>query len=48
MGTGQIDYPAALRAAVEAGTSLYYVEDESTDPLGHIPQSVAYLERLKL
>jgi sugar phosphate isomerase/epimerase len=48
VGTGQIDYPAVLRAAVEAGTSLYYVEDESTDPLGHIPQSVAYLERLKL
>jgi sugar phosphate isomerase/epimerase len=48
VGTGQIDYPAVLRAAVEAGTALYYVEDESTDPLGHIPQSVAYLERLKL
>ena len=48
VGTGQIDYPAVLRAAVAAGTSLYYVEDESTDPLGHIPQSVAYLERLKL
>ena len=48
VGTGQIDYPAVLRAAVEAGTSLYYVEDESTDPLVHIPQSVAYLEGLKL
>jgi sugar phosphate isomerase/epimerase len=48
VGTGQIDYPAVLRAAVDAGTSLYYVEDESTDPLGHIPQSVSYLERLKL
>jgi sugar phosphate isomerase/epimerase len=48
VGSGQIDYPAVLRAAVEAGTSLYYVEDESTDPLGHIPQTVAYLERLEL
>jgi len=48
LGTGQIDYPAVLRAAMKAGTSMYYLEDESTDPLGHIPQSLAYLEGLKL
>jgi sugar phosphate isomerase/epimerase len=48
VGTGQIDWPAVLRAAQKAGTTLYYVEDESTDPLGHIPQSVAYLEKLKV
>jgi sugar phosphate isomerase/epimerase len=48
VGTGQIDYPAVLRAAIKAGTSLYIVEDESTDPLGHIPLSLAYLEGLKL
>jgi sugar phosphate isomerase/epimerase len=48
VGTGQIDYPAVLRAAVEVGASLYYLEDESADPLGHIPESVAYLERLKI
>jgi sugar phosphate isomerase/epimerase len=48
VGTGQIDYPAVLRAAKKAGTSLYYVEDESKDPLGHIPQSVAYLSSVKL
>ncbi len=48
VGTGQIDYPAVLRAAMKAGTSMYYLEDESTDPLGHIPQSLAYLEGLKL
>jgi sugar phosphate isomerase/epimerase len=48
VGTGQIDFPAVLRAAVTAGTSMYYIEDESTDPFGHIPQSVAYLEGLKL
>jgi hypothetical protein len=33
-----------LRAAMKAGTSLYYIEDESSDPWGHIPQSVAYLK----
>ena len=48
VGTGQIDYPAVLRAAVKAGTLKYFVEDESKDPLGHIPQSVAYLEAFKL
>jgi sugar phosphate isomerase/epimerase len=47
VGTGQIDYPAVLRAAVKAGVATYYVEDESADPLGHIPKSVAYLESFK-
>ncbi len=48
VGTGQVDFPAVLRAAVKAGVSLYYVEDESSDPLGHIPPSVAFLESFKL
>lgn len=48
VGTGQIDWPAVLRAAVKSGASEYYVEDESTDPLAHIPQSLAYLQALKL
>lgn len=48
LGSGQIDYPAVLRAAMKAGASQYYVEDESPDPLGNIPRSVAYLESLKL
>jgi sugar phosphate isomerase/epimerase len=47
VGSGQIDYPAVLRAAVKAGVATYYVEDESADPLGHIPQSVAFLEAFK-
>ena len=48
VGTGQIDWPAVLRAAMKAGATEYYIEDESTDPLTHIPQSVAYLQGLKL
>lgn len=48
VGTGQLDMPAILRAAVNAGAKLYYIEDESADPLAHIPQSVAYLEAFKL
>ena len=38
LGSGQIDYPAVLRAAMKAGASQYYVEDESTDPLGQHPE----------
>ena len=48
LGTGQVDWPAVLRAAMKAGASLYYVEDESADPWGHIPQSLQYLKNLKL
>jgi sugar phosphate isomerase/epimerase len=48
LGTGQIDLPAVLRAAVKAGVALYYVEDESTDPLAHIPESVAFLAGFRL
>ena len=48
LGTGQVDWPAVLRAATKAGASLYYIEDESADPWGHIPKSVAYLSTLKL
>jgi len=43
VGTGQVDMPSVLRAAKSAGTSLFYLEDESADPWGHIPQSIAYL-----
>lgn len=48
VGSGQIDYPTVLRAAKKAGVSRYYVEDESKDPLAHIPQSLVYLDRVKL
>jgi sugar phosphate isomerase/epimerase len=48
VGTGQIDWPTVLRAAMKAGATEYYVEDESKDPLAHVPQSVAYLQGLKL
>jgi sugar phosphate isomerase/epimerase len=48
VGSGQVDMPAVLRAAVQAGVGMYYIEDESPDPLGHIPQSVAYLKSLTL
>jgi sugar phosphate isomerase/epimerase len=46
VGSGQIDMPAVLRAAKQAGTKLYYIEDESPDPWGHIPESIAYLKKV--
>jgi len=44
VGSGQVDMAAVLRAAKQGGSKLYYLEDESPDPWGHIPQSVKYLE----
>ena len=44
VGTGQVDMPSVLRAAMRAGARLYFLEDESADPWGHIPQSVVYLK----
>ena len=47
VGSGQVDMAAVVRAAMKAGTSLYYVEDESPEPWTHIPATVAYLEGFK-
>jgi sugar phosphate isomerase/epimerase len=47
VGTGQVDMASTLRAAMKAGAALYYIEDESADPWGHIPTSVAYLKGFK-
>jgi sugar phosphate isomerase/epimerase len=48
VGTGQVDWPAVLRAAVKSGSEVYYIEDESPDPLAQIPLSLRYLAGLKL
>lgn len=47
VGTGQIDYRAVLQAAQEIGLDRYYIEDESTDPLGNIPKSIRFLETVR-
>jgi sugar phosphate isomerase/epimerase len=47
VGSGQVDMAAVLRAAMAAGTSLYYLEDESPAPLTSIPQSLKWLEAFK-
>ena len=46
LGTGQIDIKGIVAAAASAGVEMNFIEDESNDPLGHIPQSVAYYRSL--
>jgi sugar phosphate isomerase/epimerase len=46
LGTGQIDLPAVLKAASRAGVEHYYIEDESSNTLQQVPQSIAYLKSL--
>ena len=48
VGTGQMDWPSIFRAAMKGGAEVYYIEDESADPLGGIPQSIRYLEGMKV
>ncbi|MDO5552236.1 MAG: sugar phosphate isomerase/epimerase [Planctomycetia bacterium] len=47
LGQGQIDYPELLRAAQETGVQYYLIEDETTDPLKSIPESLEYLESVR-
>ena len=47
MGTGQVDWPALLRASKKAGVKYYFIEDESPSVLEQIPQTLKYLEQVK-
>src|SRR5437867_3944853 len=47
LGTGQLDWPAILRAAQQAGVKYYFIEDESPTAAQQIPQSLRYLEQLR-
>lgn len=47
LGTGQLNIPAILKAAEKAGVEHYYIEDESSNVLKQVPQSLAYLKSLK-
>ena len=48
LGTGQVKMAEVLREAMKAGVTQFYIEDESDDPLGHIPHSVKYLQDFNL
>jgi sugar phosphate isomerase/epimerase len=47
LGTGQIDFVAALRAAKKAGVKWYFIEDESSAVYDQIPVTLKYLEQVK-
>lgn len=47
LGTGQLDLPAILKAAKKAGVQHYYLEDESPQFSIQVPQTIAYLKKLK-
>ena len=47
LGSGQLDMAAILRAAKREGVKYYFIEDESPDVFEQLPQSLAYLEKLK-
>ena len=46
LGTGQIDIKGIVAAGAKGGIEMHIIEDESADPIGHIPQSVAYYKSL--
>jgi hypothetical protein len=47
LGTGQVAWPALLRATQKVGVKYYFIEDESPTVMDQIPQSLKFLEQLK-
>lgn len=47
IGQGQVNWGALLQAAQQDGLREYYIEDETPDPVHNVPESIAYLERIK-
>jgi sugar phosphate isomerase/epimerase len=48
LGAGQIDLASVLRAAKKAGVKWYFIEDESPVSEQQIPQSLRFLEQVRL
>jgi sugar phosphate isomerase/epimerase len=46
LGTGELDIPAILKAAKKVGIKHYFIEDESSNVMTQVPQSIAYLKSL--
>ncbi|WP_337041453.1 TIM barrel protein [Emticicia sp. 17c] len=47
VGTGQLDFPVILRAAIQSGVKYYYIEDENAEVKQHLPVTLRYLRALK-
>ena len=47
LGTGQVGWPALIRAAEKTGAKQYFIEDESPISVAQIPESPKFLRGLK-
>ena len=47
IGSGQMDYPAILRAAQKAGVKYYFIEDESPSVHEQLPQTLKFHKEVK-
>lgn len=48
VGQGMMDWPAIVAQGRKSGVEYYFIEDETDDPVGNIPPSITYLEKLGL
>ena len=48
VGTGQVNWPAVLKHAADAGVKHFFIEDESLAPFESVPLSVKYLQSIKI
>jgi len=47
LGTGQVDWLETLKVAQEIGVKYYFIEDESSNVLQQVPQTLRYLESIE-
>lgn len=46
LGTGELNIPNIINAANEAGIKYMFIEDESSDPVYQVPETIKYLKSL--
>ncbi|MGH9675303.1 MAG: hypothetical protein ACRD44_19195, partial [Bryobacteraceae bacterium] len=47
LGTGEVNWPPVLAAAAKTGVKHYFIEEEHPEAAGQIPQTLAYLRKLR-
>lgn len=47
LGTGELNIPGIIKEANKLGIKYMFIEDESSDPLYQVPESIKYLKSLK-
>lgn len=48
VGQGVMDWPGIVAQGKKSGVEYYFIEDETSDPVGNIPPSITYLATLGL